>query len=278
MSIKEPLYQQLLEAIPETLRAKLDDELGDCGTINVPNTVDDAIIACGRASALLVNNILHPLGGVPLVSLFLHVGALNPALIASLFASLEAVEGYSDLDVKSPEHGGTYMGWFDEWLVYTDKEVSSVSVTIDGESFSLSEEGSGVWSASWPVALGEYSAFVESDNGKSATVSFTVASWEHWPTDGEEFPEGETEVSITPDSPEDIISATVSVEPPVSGGGGSGGGGASNSWPLVLEGSSFVSLLVFAEGAYQLRYIAETASNTTIEWLANVIVSAGGIN
>ena len=93
--------------IPE-LESFLAKTIPSIGTIPPPATVDEAIVANGKAAAN-INNILAEFSGLPLLELLLRVGQYNEVLQGILAASLEYIEGSDrSLLIVSPTSDGAY--------------------------------------------------------------------------------------------------------------------------------------------------------------------------
>lgn len=172
---KYDLAFDMFEDIPEDLRNFLGVKFGDFTELTKPTTAEEATIVMGEMCVEVQNNMLVPLSGLPLVDVMMYLGTLNPVIISGMFAGLEALESSGPFDVIAPKDGGIYPGFFDAWTVRAPN-VESVSVAVGEDSFDMTQND-GIWSAKWPMPIGDHTAVIFSGD-KSISVSFSVVGYE----------------------------------------------------------------------------------------------------
>jgi len=191
---KQELVSSMFDDIPVSLSNLLGVKFGDFSELTEPTTEEDANIVVGKFCVEVQNKLLIPLSGLPVVDALLYIGSLNPPIIAGMFSGLEAVSASGAFDVIAPKDGGIYPGFFDDGWTVRAKDAESLSVSIGEDEFDLTRNDD-VWTAKWPVPIGEHSATI-TDGTESVTVSFSVSSFDCYPAEGDSVPEGDITVTV----------------------------------------------------------------------------------
>lgn len=188
-----------LHEVPEALENRV---FGTIETIGMPSDEESAILAIGRLSANINNQILRPLSGLDVTELLLRVGQRSSTSIAGLLAGLECIVNTGDLTIESPKPDGIYCGWFDDWRCTADG-VKAVKVTCGEDTIDLKQdaENNKLWAAVCPIAIGQYEATFtatpESGDAITQTVNFSVVDWSTFPVRGATYrPEQIDHVSV----------------------------------------------------------------------------------
>ena len=189
-----------LHVVPKSLE---DRVFGTIETIGMPSDEESAILAIGRLSANINNQILRPLSGLDVTELLLRVGQRSSTAIAGLLSGLESIVNAGALEIVSPKADGIYCGWFDDWRCTADG-VKSVKVTCGEDSIDLAQDtdNAKLWKAVCPIAIGQYeatfTAMPESGEAITQTVNFSVVDWSTFPVRGATYrPEQIDHVSVT---------------------------------------------------------------------------------
>ena len=189
-----------LHVVPKSLE---DRVFGTIETIGMPSDEESAILAIGRLSANINNQILRPLSGLDVTELLLRVGQRSSTAIAGLLSGLESIVNAGALEIVSPKADGIYCGWFDDWRCTADG-VISVKVTCGEDSIDLAQDtdNAKLWKAVCPIAIGQYEATFtatpESGEAITQTVNFSVVDWSTFPVRGATYrPEQIDHVSVT---------------------------------------------------------------------------------
>ena len=195
--------KDFIDALHEVPKALEDRVFGNIETIGMPSDEESAILAIGRLSANINNQILRPLSGLDVTELLLRVGQRSSTAIAGLLSGLECIVYTGALDIVSPKPDGIYCGWFDDWRCTADG-VQAVKVTCGEESIDLRQDKNDpkLWVAVCPVAIGQYeatfTAMPESGEAITQTVNFSVVNWSTFPVRGATYrPEQIDHVSVT---------------------------------------------------------------------------------
>ena len=188
-----------LHVVPESLK---DRVFGTIETIGMPSDEEGAILAIGRLSANINNQILRPLSGLDVTELLLRVGQRSSTAIAGLLSGLECIVNAGALEIVSPKANGIYCGWFDDWRCTADG-IKAVKVTCGEESIDLAQDAENpkLWKAVCPLAIGQYEATFtatpESGDAIDALVSFGVIDWSTFPVRGATYyPEQIDHISV----------------------------------------------------------------------------------
>ena len=189
-----------LHVVPESLE---DRVFGTIETIGMPSDEESAILAIGRLSANINNQILRPLSGLDVTELLLRVGQRSSTAIAGLLSGLESIVNAGALEIVSPKADGIYCGWFDDWRCTADG-VAAVKVTCGEDTIDLKQDTGNkkLWAAVCPIAIGQYeatfTAMPESGEAITQTVNFSVVDWSTFPVRGATYrPEQIDHVSVT---------------------------------------------------------------------------------
>lgn len=189
-----------LHVVPEALENRV---FGTIETIGMPSDEESAILAIGRLSANINNQILRPLSGLDVTELLLRVGQRSSTAIAGLLSGLECIVNAGALEIVSPKADGIYCGWFDDWRCTADG-VKSVKVTCGEDSIDLAQDADNakLWKAVCPIAIGQYEATFtatpESGDAITQTVNFSVVDWSTFPVRGATYrPEQIDHVSVS---------------------------------------------------------------------------------
>jgi len=244
----ENAKQALIDALNSTVPG-IDDFIGTpipeleeiTSTFDADNpTQNNEILAYN------VNKILKTFEGLIPVELILRIGQKNETIQAMLLAGLEYIgAGEASMTVVAPVASGEYYGWFDSWIVnVTGGMVTSVSVTVDGETFPLLDDGETNYLGLWPIAVGTHTATIkavfEDNTSKIETISFEVKHCEDIVT----IPTDDTYTTLTTitANTELLTEDLTSVECAYSDGGANEG-----VWSLVKSASLWT-----AEGVTQI--------------------------
>lgn len=189
-----------LHVVPKSLE---DRVFGTIETIGMPSDEESAILAIGRLSANINNQILRPLSGLDVTELLLRVGQRSSTAIAGLLSGLESIVNAGALEIVSPKADGIYCGWFDDWRCTADG-VAAVKVTCGEDTIDLKQDTGNkqLWAAVCPIAIGQYeatfTAMPESGEAITQTVNFSVVDWSTFPVRGATYrPEQIDHVSVT---------------------------------------------------------------------------------
>ena len=189
-----------LHVVPKSLE---DRVFGTIETIGMPSDEESAILAIGRLSANINNQILRPLSGLDVTELLLRVGQRSSTAIAGLLSGLESIVDAGALEIVSPKADGIYCGWFDDWRCTADG-VAAVKVTCGEDTIDLKQDTGNkkLWAAVCPIAIGQYeatfTAMPESGEAITQTVNFSVVDWSTFPVRGATYlPEQIDHVSVT---------------------------------------------------------------------------------
>lgn len=189
-----------LHVVPKSLE---DRVFGTIETIGMPSDEESAILAIGRLSANINNQILRPLSGLDVTELLLRVGQRSSTAIAGLLSGLESIVNTGALEIVSPKADGIYCGWFDDWRCTADG-VAAVKVTCGEDTIDLKQDTGNkkLWAAVCPIAIGQYeatfTAMPESGEAITQTVNFSVVDWSTFPVRGATYrPEQIDHVSVT---------------------------------------------------------------------------------
>ena len=189
-----------LHVVPKSLE---DRVFGTIETIDMPSDEESAILAIGRLSANINNQILRPLSGLDVTELLLRVGQRSSTAIAGLLSGLESIVDAGALEIVSPKADGIYCGWFDDWRCTADG-VAAVKVTCGEDTIDLKQDTGNkkLWAAVCPIAIGQYeatfTAMPESGEAITQTVNFSVVDWSTFPVRGATYrPEQINHVSVT---------------------------------------------------------------------------------
>ena len=189
-----------LHIVPKSLE---DRVFGTIETIGMPSDEESAILAIGRLSANINNQILRPLSGLDVTELLLRVGQRSSTAIAGLLSGLESIVNAGALEIVSPKADGIYCGWFDDWRCTADG-VAAVKVTCGEDTIDLKQDTGNkkLWAAVCPIAIGQYeatfTAMPESGEAITQTVNFSVVDWSTFPVRGATYrPEQIDHVSVT---------------------------------------------------------------------------------
>lgn len=189
-----------LHVVPKSLE---DRVFGTIETIGMPSDEESAILAIGRLSANINNQILRPLSGLDVTELLLRVGQRSSTAIAGLLSGLESIVNAGAFEIVSPKADGIYCGWFDDWRCTADG-VAAVKVTCGEDTIDLKQdtENKKLWAAVCPIAIGQYeatfTAMPESGEAITQTVNFSVVDWSTFPVRGATYrPEQIDHVSVT---------------------------------------------------------------------------------
>ena len=195
--------KDLIDALHEVPKALEDRVFGTIETIGMPSDEESAILAIGKLSANINNQILRPLSGLDVTELLLRVGQRSSTAIAGLLSGLEYIVNPGTLTIESPKADGIYCGWFDDWRCTADG-VKSVKVTCGEDSIDLAQDtdNAKLWKAVCPIAIGQYEATFtatpESGEAITQTVNFSVVDWSTFPVRGATYrPEQIDHVSVT---------------------------------------------------------------------------------
>lgn len=193
-------FVNALHVVPKSLE---DRVFGTIETIGMPSDEESAILAIGRLSANINNQILRPLSGLDVTELLLRVGQRSSTAIAGLLSGLESIVNAGALEIVSPKADGIYCGWFDDWRCTADG-VAAVKVTCGEDTIDLKQdtENKKLWAAVCPIAIGQYeatfTAMPESGEAITQTVNFSVVDWSTFPVRGATYrPEQIDHVSVT---------------------------------------------------------------------------------
>lgn len=188
-----------LHVVPKSLE---DRVFGTIKTIGMPSDEESAILAIGRLSANINNQILRPLSGLDVTELLLRVGQRSSTAIAGLLSGLESIVNAGALEIVSPKADGIYCGWFDDWRCTADG-VAAVKVTCGEDTIDLKQDTGNkkLWAAVCPIAIGQYeatfTAMPESGEAITQTVNFSVVDWSTFPVRGATYrPEQIDHVSV----------------------------------------------------------------------------------
>ena len=188
-----------LHVVPKSLE---DRVFGTIETIGMPSDEESAILAIGRLSANINNQILRPLSGLDVTELLLRVGQRSSTAIAGLLSGLESIVNAGALEIVSPKADGIYCGWFDDWRCTADG-VAAVKVTCGEDTIDLKQDTGNkkLWAAVCPIAIGQYeatfTAMPESGEAITQTVNFSVVDWSTFPVRGATYrPEQIDHVSV----------------------------------------------------------------------------------
>ena len=189
-----------LHVVPKSLE---DRVFGTIETIGMPSDEESAILAIGRLSANINNQILRPLSGLDVTELLLRVGQRSSTAIAGLLSGLESIVNAGALEIVSPKADGIYCGWFDDWRCTADG-VAAVKVICGEDTIDLKQDTGNkkLWAAVCPIAIGQYeatfTAMPESGEAITQTVNFSVVDWSTFPVRGATYrPEQIDHVSVT---------------------------------------------------------------------------------
>lgn len=189
-----------LHVVPKSLE---DRVFGTIETIGMPSDEESAILAIGRLSANINNQILRPLSGLDVTELLLRVGQRSSTAIAGLLSGLESIVNAGAFEIVSPKADGIYCGWFDDWRCTADG-VAAVKVTCGEDTIDLKQDTGNkkLWAAVCPIAIGQYeatfTAMPESGEAITQTVNFSVVDWSTFPVRGATYrPEQIDHVSVT---------------------------------------------------------------------------------
>ena len=189
-----------LHIVPKSLE---DRVFGTIETIGMPSDEESAILAIGRLSANINNQILRPLSGLDVTELLLRVGQRSSTAIAGLLSGLESIVNAGALEIVSPKADGIYCGWFDDWRCTADG-VAAVKVTCGEDTIDLKQDTGNkkLWAAVCPIAIGQYeatfTAMPESGEAITQTVNFSVVDWSTFPVRGATYrPQQSDHVSVT---------------------------------------------------------------------------------
>lgn len=193
MADAKSMFIEAIRNTPAGIKDFLKKEIPSFAGISWPTDKDAAILANGQLAAN-VNLLLQQFSGLTLVELLLRIGQHNVVTQGILLSCLEASQIADDTKVffLSPKPGGIYYGWFSEWKVRIQGEEKPDKVTclVNGEEFDLAPGGeSGVYVASWPVAIGEWQATATATfatHTGEALAGFSIRHWEDAPTVPEE--------------------------------------------------------------------------------------------
>jgi hypothetical protein len=193
MSNPKSAFVAALQETPDSIKNFLEVQIPDFQDISWPTDSDAAIIANGQL-AYNVNLLLKQFSGLTLIELLLRIGQHNPVTQGILLSCLEYLPGSQTSKVLfvAPQVGGIYYGWFSEWQVRIqgDEKPSKVTCLINGEEFDLSPGAeTGVYEASWPVAIGEWQATATATfatHTGEALAGFSIRHWADAPTTPEE--------------------------------------------------------------------------------------------
>ena len=189
-----------LHVVPKSLE---DRVFGTIETIGMPSDEESAILAIGRLSANINNQILRPLSGLDVTELLLRVGQRSSTAIAGLLSGLECVVHTGSMKILSPEDNAIYCGFFDEWQCLADG-VSAVTVNCGKDKIKLApdKDKKNTWYAISPVPIGQHKAtFTATPKSGEAIVietAFSVVDWSTFPFKGATYrPEQIDHVSVT---------------------------------------------------------------------------------
>lgn len=195
--------KDFIDALHEVPKALEDRVFGTIETIGMPSDEESAILAIGKLSANINNQILRPLSGLDVTELLLRVGQRSSTAIAGLLSGLECIVNAGALEIVSPKADGIYCGWFDDWRCTADG-VKSVKVTCGEDSIDLAQDADNakLWKAVCPIAIGQYEATFtatpESGDAITQTVNFSVVDWSTFPVRGATYrPEQIDHVSVS---------------------------------------------------------------------------------
>jgi len=215
---KDAFIQDVQGTMSQALLEKQDAVFGTVEPLTMPNTVDDAIIAIGKANVAFTNAILVPLSGLPIVELILKNGQQNEVSMGLLLSALEmtaTVAGIS-LYVVFPAPDLIYLYEAEGMLLVCGVDgdqslIGSITAEFQGGMYPLtvSPDDSTQYGVKAPIAIPDGADIWEE------TATFTLQRTDEEPVQP---------VSVT-------FQISMTAYPPEEGGGGaSGGAGASSGW------------------------------------------------
>ena len=164
-----------------------------------PANEEAANIACGRLAQFLLD-FFGEMEGLHALLVPLYMGALHKGIQGLLLSSLEQSGDTGAIHMISPVDGGLYFGAVTSVSCSVDG-ATEVTVTTDGDSFSLENSGGNIWEGDWAFAIGEHPLTVAATfpNGDvSVSISFQVVNWDTVPQEGDTLTPGPSFFELNP--------------------------------------------------------------------------------
>lgn len=194
---------------PDTVKQAV---IGTVADVAMPQTAEQALLCSAKVLYNINQAVLKPLQGLDIAELVLRSGQRNSSLVSLLLTGLETITGVGGkLSITSPQEGYVYQAWFDSGFSCVAPGALFVLVSCDGQEYSLSEDGAGMWHCglSVPLSVGKHQATFSSryPDGFDAigVVSFEICNIETVPTASQHY------------FPYDLLQVVVSGESLVSG-------------------------------------------------------------
>ena len=200
--------KEFIDALHEVPKALEDRVFGTIETIGMPSDEESAILAIGKLSANINNQILRPLSGLDVTELLLRVGQRSSTAIAGLLSGLEIIVGNSSgFEVISPEDGSLVETYCE--FVCSGAGIVSVEVSVSGETIKLQAKGdkfrgfpdaplsAGKHSATFTATFGDKSTDKKNINFE-ATTNINIVST--FPQEGQSYTPGQVnriEITLT---------------------------------------------------------------------------------